>query len=211
MVTEERMKQLFTLANPIPDPARIEVDPATDLEELHKNWGGTTRPGASIRRPTMTLSRRRPTLVGGLAFALAVVVAIVALTRDNAEDVVANGSLVSADFVGTWTVPMEGISSLFLHIDGNGRYALSTSFGAFEEQTIETGDWSFDGDEFVFTTDDGVTSGCAGTVGRYTARRVDEERIRFTAAAPDPCPDRQHGMALGALRAYPLDPELSDG
>ena len=211
MVTEKRMKELFTRANPIPDVNEIELDAATHLEELHRRSSEMTRLDTPTRPTTSAMSRLRLTLAGGLAVALVAVVALVVLTTTDAEEVTSDGGVVSADFVGTWTVPMEGISGLFLYIDESGRYALSDSFGGFEERTIETGDWTFDGDEFVFTTDDVVASSCAGTVGRYAVRRVDEERIRLTAATPDPCSERQRGMALGPLRAYPLDPEFSDG
>lgn len=211
MVAEERMRELFVRANPIPDVDVIELRATTHFEELRRRSSKMTQLDAPTHAPTGAKSKLWPALAGGLAVALAVVVALVVLTGGDAEEIADNPGLVPADFLGTWSVPVEGVSNLFLYIDADGRYALSSSFGAFDEHIIETGEWAFDGGQFIFTTDEGVVSGCGGTVGRYTTRRVDDERIRFAPATPDPCADRQHGMALGPLRAYPFDPELSDG
>lgn len=212
MVTERRMAELFAHANPVPDVDAIDLDQAAHLEEMQRRSSSEMTPlDTATRTYADGRSKLRLTLAGGLAIALAALVALVVLTNDDKGDVADDSDLDRTSFVGTWSVPVEGISSLFLYFGDDGRYALSNSFGAFEEQTIETGDWTFDGEHVVFTTDEGVASGCGGTEGRYTVRRLDEERISFTAAIPDPCPDRQHGMALGALRAYPLDPDFSDG
>lgn len=158
--------------------------------------------------PTAPKPRRRLVLVGGLAAALALIVTFITLTGDPVNDA-ADGGLVSSDFVGTWTVPLEGVTSLFLYFDEDGRYAASNSFGSFEEFIIETGDWSYDGEEFVFDTDDESTS-CAGMVGRYEAQRVDDQRIRLTPTEPDPCVIRQQGTGLGAMLSYPFDPEFAN-
>ena len=210
MVTEERMRDLFIRANPIPDLDVIKVDTATHLDILEKRSSGMTQIDTPSQPETAVKRKLTLAMAGGLIATLAFVVALAMLTNENANEATGEVGLVSADFVGTWTVPIEGISSLFMYLDEEGRYALSDSFGSFEERTLETGTWTFDGEELVLVTDGDVETNCANTVGRYSAQRVEDDRIRLTPATPDQCPDRQDGIALGPWRAYPIDPELSE-
>lgn len=60
---------------------------------------------------------------------------------------------------------------------------------------------------------DGRVAKRAGTVGRYEAHRLDDDRIGLTPAdpaPPDPCEERREGIALGPYRSYPLNPAFTD-
>lgn len=56
-------------------------------------------------------------------------------------------------------------------------------------------------------------NGSAGTVGRYEAHRLDDDRIGLTPmdpAAPDLFEERREGIALGSYRSYPLNTAFTD-
>lgn len=210
MNVEQRVMSLLANANPAPDEASdVETDAGAYLATLHEWSSEMTQLETQTGSSTTPRSRLRWVLAGGLATLLVVFAAFVAFSDDDSIQPAGPDTLTSSDFVGTWTAASQGTTALFIYFDENGHYALSDSFGAFEERTFETGTWTFDGNEFVFTTDSSSSS-CAGTVGRYQARRLDDERILLTPTVPDPCAERQRGNGMGALLSYPLDPQFSD-
>ena len=210
MNAEQRVMSLLANANPEPDDSSVvEADAgayltildewSSEMTQLKTQTGSSTTPG----------SRLKWLMAIGLAALLVVLAAFLAITEDDSIQPAGPDTLTSSDLVGTWTVPVEGVTALFLYFDEDGHYALSDSFGMFEERTFETGTWTFDGEEFVFITDSSSSS-CAGTVGRYQARSLDDERILLTPIVPDPCAERQRGNGIGALRSYPLNPQFSN-
>lgn len=212
MINEGRALELLAEANPVPDLASYEIseaDIAARLATLQQRSSEMTELNTRTEAPIKSPTRFWWALAGGLAIAVAATMTFITLTGDDTNNAADDDGLTSAEFVGTWTSPQQGVTALFIYFGENGRYALSDSFGAFEDRIIESGDWTFDGEEFVFMTDND-SSTCAGTVGRYKARRVDDERIRLTPATPDSCAERQEGIALGAYLSYPLDPEFSN-
>ncbi|MGA7270701.1 MAG: hypothetical protein WB239_06485 [Acidimicrobiia bacterium] len=202
------MRELFARSNPIPDVDAVDVDAKAHLAELRTRSSDMRQTNPRTQPATKPTPRIRPALAGGLAVVLAVTVAWMAFTREDSGPAPDAGTLSSADLAGTWTAPSQGISALFLYLGKSGRYILSDSFGNLEKRAIETGTWTFDGKVFTFVTDPNDTT-CADTVGHYRVQRLDDERIRLWPTEPDPCPDRQDGIAFGAFREYPLDPELS--